>query len=297
VTLATMRNNILRLVPGMNPTIINSFIQDAYTQLAMKEWNILNITRTLHTIAPASGGKVNVDTQGNVTPAGVDANGNVAIFDPTFVGRWMSIHYLESIFWIDSYTSPSIHLSNWPGTKITGETYSTFKNIYTVSPDLKHVSDVVYNISLEKKSQHFFNQVDPYRSSTGEPTWWALAGWDEQQNVQIEIYPPSDQIYPIRLYGKRKTTNLMDTSTPFLQETLVENYALLQCYRDKMRLEPSGGWKELLTHQVEIYNQLLLDAQDEDYQLGISPDKVKDTQGRVQLPADDTFWASHDYVD
>jgi len=292
MSLSSMKNNILRFVPGLNPILIESTIQDSYRQLAMMEWNMLNVVRTTHTIPQYSTGTVTITADGTVTPGGG------AIFDPSFVGRHMRVHYSDSIFEIASYFAPNIVLRDWTGLVLTAATtYSTFKIIYSLSSDFKLLFDIAYNVSLIKKSQWFFNKADPARTMSGEPCYYAYAGYDSNGNLQVEVYPVPDNTYPLRGYGKRKVTPLLVTTSPILPEDLVENHALLQCYRLKATLEPKVGWEQRVSEQVMVYQTILDATKDEDYQLASREDRVKDKMGGETAPVSDTFWASHDSIE
>ncbi len=303
MTLAAMKNNILRFVPGLNPTLIESTIQDSYRQLTMMEWNQLNIVRTIYTIPFYSTGTVTIDATGIVTPVltfdpitGLYTGATIdAIFDSTFVGRHMRVSYSDAFFEIASYSAPTITLKDWTGLVITtATTYSIFKIIYSLSSEIKLLFDLAYNMSLRKKSQWYFNKADPARTMSGEPCYYAFAGYDSNNNIQVEVYPVPDATYPLRGYGKRKVIPLTDTTFPILPEDLVENHALLQCYRIKATLEPKAGWEQRITEQAAIYQSLFDAAKDEDYQLASREDKVKDRMAEEAEPVSDTFWASHD---
>lgn len=291
MSLSTMKNRILRFVPGLNPSVLESIIQDSYRQLTMMEWRKLNVIRTFTTVGFYTTGTVTVDSAGVVTPSGG------ATFDATFVGRHMRIFYDDSFFEVASYQAGpgTITLRDWPGRAISSPSaYSIWKIIYSISSDFKLIFSVNYNVELPKKSQWWFNQRDPSRETSGEPYYWAYAGQDSSGNIQIEIYPVPDGVYPIRVYGKRKITDLSLSDSPILDEDLIENHALIQCYRVKSSLEPKQGWDQRLSEQTTIYTAILTAAQEEDYLLYAHEDKVKDRMGEREGPVSDTYWAAHD---
>lgn len=289
MTLSTMKNRIFRFT-NLNSEIIESILQDAYRQLCMMDWNQLNLIRQISTVAPYATGTVTITNTGAVTGSGTT-------FTSTMTDRYMQVYYDDSFFRVASYVDDThITLEDWTGLALTTATsYSIFKLIYTLDSSIKLIYDVAYQISLPKKSQSYFNRLDPARSTTGSPTWWAYAGMDATNTPQIEIYPVADDVYPLRVYGKRKISELTDTSTPILSEDLVESYALIQCYRIKQTQQPGAGWDTLLKQQGELYQQLLNDAKEEDAQLVSRRDKVKDYMSMFETyPASDTFWTSHD---
>jgi len=289
MSLANMSNNILRFCPGLNLDLIKSTIQDSYRQLCSKDWNRLKLTRQTYTTAIYSTGTVSIAADGTVTGSGTT-------FTSAMVGRHMSVYYDDAFFEIQTYLSPtSIILKDWAGEVVSGEAYTIFKIIYTIDPSFKLVWNVIHQIPLKKKSQSYFNSVDPGRTSTSSsPTAWALAGLSPTGAVQIEIYPVPTDVVPLRVYGKMGFSTLADGDSPRLPEDLIEAYSLITCYRLKDLKEPGQGWAEKIVIQNELYGSLLADLNEEDYQLGEHSDRVKDTMGEVGYPTDDNFALSHD---
>jgi len=284
-----MSNNILRFCPGLNLDLIKSTLQDSYRQLCSKDWNRLKLTRQTYTTAIYSTGTVSIAADGTVTGSGTT-------FTSAMVGRHMSVYYDDAFFEIQTYLSPtSIILKDWAGEVVSGEAYTIFKIIYTIDPSFKLVWNVIHQIPLKKKSQSYFNSVDPGRTSTSSsPTAWALAGLSPTGAVQIEIYPVPTDVVPLRVYGKMGFSTLADGDSPRLPEDLIEAYSLITCYRLKDLKEPGQGWAEKIVIQNELYGSLLADLNEEDYQLGEHSDRVKDTMGEVGYPTDDNFALSHD---
>jgi hypothetical protein len=260
----------------------------------MQEWNTLNIVRTTFTRPFYSVGTVTINASGVVTP---HISTVTPVFDSTFVGRHMRVYYSDSFFEIASYSAPNITLKDWPGNIVsTPLAYSIFQFIYTLSNDIKVLHELAYNVTLTKKSQWYFNRLDPARTGSGEPSWWAFAGYDASQNIQVEIYPVPSGTYPLRAYGKRRIVPIPENGMPYLQEDLIENAALLQCYRLKMQSEPQGGWDARIQEQSEIFQIMLAQARDEDYQMGAHAGRVKDTMEEATMPVDNSFWAAHDDI-
>ena len=290
MSLATMSNNILRFSPGLNLDLIKSTIQDSYRQLCVRDWNRLKLQRQIYTVAPYSTGKVSVATTGIVTGVGTT-------FTSDMVGRFMRVSYGDSFFEIQTYSSgTSITLKDWTGAVIVaGTAYSIFKTIYIMDTTFKLIWDVIYQIPLKKKSQSYFNKIDPGRTSTSSsPIAWALAGLTSAGVVQIEVYPVPSQLVPLRVYGKMGFSTLADSDLAKLPEDLIEAHALLTCYRLKDLKEPGQGWEEKIKLQAEFYGAMLADYEEEDYQLGEHPDRVKDVMGESAFPGDDNFALSHD---
>ncbi len=173
--------------------------------------------------------------------------------------------------------------------------YSIFKTIYTLDTSFKQVFDLEYQITLKKKSQSYFNKIDPARLSTGSsPVSWAYAGMASTGAIQVEIYPVPTSVIPIRVYGKTGAATLADSDSAKLPEDLVEAHALLTCYRLKDVKEPGQGWAEKMSTQAQFYAELLSTFEEEDFQLADYSNKVKDTMGEVGFPTDDNFATNHD---
>lgn len=291
MSLATMANNILRFCPGLNLDLVKSTIQDSYRQLCVRDWNRLKLTRQIYTAAPYSTGTVEVSTAGIVTPAG-------GVFSSTMVGRFMKVYYTDAFFEIESYTviGGTLTLKDWPGVAVAaGTSYSIFKTIYPVDSSFKQIWDVVHQISLKKKTQSYFNKIDPSRTSTSSsPIAWALAESTSIGDVQIEIYPIPTAVVLLRVYGKVGALTLADADTPKLPEDLIEDHALITCYRLKDLKEPGQGWGDKMMLQKQMFDLSMSDFEEEDYQLGEHSDRVKDMMGEVVYPTDDNFALSHD---
>lgn len=290
MSLLTLRNNIFRFVPGLSSDIVDSSIQTAYQQLGLLEWNRLDMTRGVNTVAPYSTGYITVSAGGTVTGVG-------ATFSAAMVGRWLRVYYSDAFFEILTVTPPStLTLRNWPGNVLsTNQSFTIFANIYPVDTAMKVVYSVAYQTDLDKKSQTFFNQRDPSRTTTGTPVWWAYAGFNVSGYPYIEIYPVPNQVYPLRVYGKAAAVALGLNDVPYLPEDLIEARALLDCFRIKQSLFPNEGWEQRVTLQAEFYKGVFEAAVTEDKQLESHREKVKDYMGSYDnYPQSDSFWASHD---
>jgi len=212
----------------------------------------------------------------------------------------MKVEYSDAFFEISAYASgTSITLQDWTGAVVAaGETYEIFKTVYAVSSSFGEVWDVAYKTKLPKKSQSYFNRVDPSRTSTGaDPVFWAFAGLSSTGVLQIEIYPIPTGVVPLRVYGKQKITTLGVSDTALLPEDLIEAFALIDCYRIKDTIQPGQGWGDRVGGQVDRYQDLLSSAMEEDELLDSHNMKVRDAMEESSFPEDDTFAASHDLGD
>ena len=303
MSLTTIRNNCYRMAPGLAPEVIDSFIEDSYNQISRMDWNVLKIDAGINTLAPYTTGKITCDALGNVAGVGT-------IFTSAMVGGYMRFYYEDAIFQVISYTSAtSIVIANWTGQVIsTALPYTIFFPTYVVPSTFKLVWDVCYQTMLPKKSQSYFNGIDPGRESTGQPVFWADAGMGMGvpttvpggiptiqfiSSLRIEVYPLPDAIYPLRLYGKMDVSAFNTTTGPF-PEDLVEALTLLSLFRVKAVQQPKSGWEQRAQEQALMYQTILEQAKFEDYQRDAHTDKVKDLSMEPLSPESDTFRSSHD---
>jgi hypothetical protein len=285
-----MKNRLLRYVPGLNPTLVESIIQDSYSTLSRLEWRRFNTNFTITTTGFYTTGHITISSSGIVT--GHDG----ATFDSTFVGRYLRAYYSDSFFRIASYNvDGTLTLESWTGLTISSPiAYSIFKHRYIVPSNVGIVYGLTYNVDLVKKSIFYFDRYDPARTMSGEPVYWAYVGNDDTDSPIIEIYPIPDDAYPLRGYGKRKIVALSASDTPLLPEDLIESHALIELYRIKATLTPNQGWETRMSEQLVIYQDKLRIYEEEDYLLYAHEDKVKDRLGDRVEPVSDSFWVSHD---
>lgn len=292
MSLATVTNNILRIAIGLNPEIVKSTVQQAYQYLCAKDFNRLKIRQNLTTVAPYSTGTVAITTAGVVTIT-------TGTFTSSMVGSFMRVYYDDPFFEIASYDAGTgkVTLSNWTGVAVSsGESFEIFKHIYTLDTAFGQLYDVAYQTSLKKKSQHFFDQLDPARTGQSDsPVYWAFAGVSSTTNaLKIEVYPVPSSVVSLSLYGKQAYATLTSSSVLLLPEPLIEAAALVDCFRILESLKPGQGWEKRVAAQTGIYAELLSAYEDEDYELGQIQEKVQDTMFGGYYPLDDTFATEHD---
>ena len=292
MTLSFMKNNILRFVPGMQPDIIESTIQDAYRQLCLKDWNRLKFVSQINTVPLYATGTITIDATGAVTGTGTN-------FTSSMIGRHLRFQYSDSIFEIVSVADQThLTVDDWTGLVVTtAAKYTIMKIIYSLDPSVGVIFSVNYDTALTKKSQSYFNRFDPARWTTGTAEWWAYAGVDPLTGGhRIEIYPVPYETEPLRIYGKKRAIPLSDTTPVYslLNEDLLEAYALVLCYRIMESKNPKQGWAEQLANHMPFYSALLDEAWAEDFELGAHMDRVRDQMSESDWPQSNDFWAAHD---
>lgn len=300
MTLATMSNNILRYCPGLQSELVKSVIQDSYRQLCSMDWSRLKLQKQITTSAPYVTGTVAVSSGGTVTLSGLGA-----AFTAGMVGSFMRVHYSDAFFQIATVTPPStLTLTNWTGVVVAaGTSYTIFTTLYSVDSLFGIIFELEYQVQLGKKSQSYFNRIDPARTGTGDsPIYWAYAGTTPAGVIQVELYPVPSSVVPVRVYGKIKAATLADADYPYLPEDLVEARSLIDCYRMKEVQQPKMGWDQRAVAQLSpenpaSYPALLQMYLDEDRQLDSHITKVRDRMEDSEGPIDDNFSLSHDYLE
>lgn len=290
MSLSTITNDILKYAPGLNSDLVKSIIQSKYEELCSRDWSQLKLTRAIFTVPPYSTGTVAVNAIGEVTGAGT-------AFTSGMIGRFMKVYYGDGFFEIASFTDPlHITLKDWPGAVVAaGTLYSIFKTIYKVDGSFGIVFNLIYQVNLIKKSQSYFNKIDPARTSSGSsPIFWAYAGTADDGSIQVELYPPASEVVPVRVQGKRKAATLGDSDIPKLPEPLIRAYALIDCFGAKEQQQPNQGWDKQRTRQETFFAALLQQYEDEDFQFDSYHDRVKDMSEDPIIPSDDNFALSHD---
>lgn len=293
MTLLSVKNKCLLMAPGLHPTEIGSIIQSAYEGLTREDWSGLKTIRTVFTTPPYSTGVVSVAADGVAMGVGTT-------FTSAMVGCAMRVYYGDSFFTISAVGGPtSLTLQDWTGQVVpAGTSYSILKHIYSTYVNLQFIYEVTYQSRLEKKSQYYFDKIDPSRVGRGTPEFWADAGLDSMGYTQIELYPIADAVYPHRISGKLGAGTLTDSSTFALPESLVEARSLIDCFLLKSTQEPGRGWDRRARDQGEIFKGLLLDYQIEDYSRRAGPERVKDVMGGEEkgYPTGDSYWVGRDDI-
>ncbi|MEM2124986.1 MAG: hypothetical protein QXQ53_01150 [Candidatus Methanosuratincola sp.] len=290
MTLSTMINNLLLFIPGLTPTTCRALLNVAYERLSLLDWACLETIETIHTVAPYTTGTASVNSSGVVTGIGTS-------WSPSMEGSFMRIHYSDAFFRIASVSSPtSLTLEGWTGETTSSAPYTIFKTLYTLPSTISHIKSINYNLSLLKRDIQDLNAFDPSRLISGEPLWWAYHGTDSSNNLIIEIYPIPNATYPLRIYGKRRTTPLTeDDDTPLLNEPLILQAAIVDAILIRMQQEPTNPtWSRLYETHLVRYQTIFDSAREADFLSYSHRSRVRDVMDIPTYPPSDTFWATHD---
>ena len=290
MTLATMSNNLLRYVPGLTTPVIESVIQDSYRQLCAMEWERLNLSTTIYTVAPYGTGTVTVASDGTVT-------GDGTTFSTAMEGRWMRVYYEDAFFQVETVNSGTeLVVVGWPGEVVSTATkFSIFQHQYQLPSTVGQVYSVVYQTKLLKKSVNFIDRLDPSRSTTSDsPIWWAFDSVSAVGVITIQVYPVPSSVVPVQIHGKYLTPTLASATVGMLPEPLIEAHALMGCYRVFQAMNRHIKLGPEIESALFQYQSMLETFKEEDRLLDAHAEKVKDTMGEVDWPTDANFSLSHD---
>lgn len=263
------------------------------TQILLKDWTGAAIPATPVIVSSSVANPTLITT---LTAHGFTTGNSIAINGHT--GSTPALDGIHTVTVVSptTFTVPvNVTVGGTGGVASLGQTYSILKTIYPVDVTFGIIFDIIYQTSLLKKSQSYFNKIDPARiSSSSTPLYWAYAGEASTGALQVEIYPPPTSVVPLRVYGKMRAATLGDSDLPKLPEPLLEAYALIDCYELKDLQLPGQGWDKRKDRQEMRFGGLLQQYEDEDFQLDSHRDRVKDVSGDPIIPSDDNFSLSHD---
>ncbi len=249
-TLATMRQDLMGFVPGFSPSVYTSAIQRAYDDLSKAyPWQELETEVPLPTVeyidtggADFNNGTTSVTAATTVSAAwsAGEANG--------FAGRYIAKRDDAWPSLITSSDSVSITLtSNYLGRSTTaaasaGDGYAIFKHIYTLTASISEVTAVVCEDHLlGEASDHYMDKFDGDYASSGEPDRWRMIGRDSAGYTKIQIYPALiDDVYLLRVRGKRPIETLAETTKPLLDSSLINAWAEVELLKRKKLLDPNA---------------------------------------------------------
>ncbi|MEM7828034.1 MAG: hypothetical protein QW561_01695 [Candidatus Aenigmatarchaeota archaeon] len=237
MTFGDLKIRIQKFVPELTIADVGTFINNRYQQLLKNwQWSFLKAYANLTCIAPYTAGTVNV-TNGSTTVTGSGTNWSTAM-----VGRHFRLSNAVPFYKIASVTSAtSLTLSSaYGGDTAVGQGYEIFQHIYSLAPDVREISKIVYDEALLEKSVEWIERNDPDRSVSGKPMFWADRGLDANNVRQIELYPYPDTNYVIRYSYWKKIEDLSsDTDIILLRDDLLQEATLLDCYRVAVNKNPN----------------------------------------------------------
>ena len=286
----SMKFELQSFANELNPLQCGLRLNRAYqTLLDMNQWSFLKRSALINTVPPYIAGTVTVTT-GSATVTGIGT-----AFTAVMAGRYFRLSTQFEFYLIQSVSVAlqTLTLESAVGTGATGSTYTIFKTHYPKPANTKHIINLSRELLLAERTQEWLDSFDPDRMSTGPPIVWS-----NYDDATLEIYPPSDQVYVIRVYYKISVADLAaETDVPLLPENLIILHAAKAAYR-QLGSKPEGqGYLKLLPGLQEEFKDAWTAAWETDMSKQSLPEQVVTDQGgamptSVEFTIDkDTFWS------
>lgn len=282
----TMKFELQSYVPELNPLQCGVRLNRSYqTLLDMHQWSFLKREALINTVANYTTGTVTV-VAGSTTVTGIGT-----AWVAGMVGRFIKFGTEAQAYKISTVNvvAQTLTVESAVATAVTAGGYYIFARWYSKPTSCKHIVSVRRQLVLAEKTQEWLDGFDPDRDSTGEPIYWC--NFDDDL---IELYPPSDQVYVVRVKYVIEVADMSaEADVSLLPENLVITHALTASYRIL------SGNPERGRHYLGLYQTARADfkeAWDAAYETDLSrqtlPTEVQ--RGGSDLPSSSDFWIKKD---
>jgi len=283
-----MKQELQGFTPEINAIQCGLRINRSYqTLLDMNQWSFLKRSALINTVPPYITGTVDV--------SGINVTGHGTALTAAMVGRYIRFSTAFEYYKIATVNvgAQTLTIESTVGTALTGTAYTIFQTHYSKPTNTKHIINLSRELLLAERTQDWLDSFDPDRMSTGPPIVWS-----NYDDATLEIYPPSDQVYVIRVSYKISVADLAaETDVPLLPENLIILHATAAAYR-QLGARPEGqGYIKLLPGLMEEFKNAWTAAWETDMNKQTLPEQVITDQGgamptSVEFTIDkDTFWS------
>ena len=277
----TAKFELQSFVPELNPLQCGVRLNRSYqTLLDMHQWSFLKREALINTVG--------VYQTGTVTAAGVSVTGLGTAFTSAMIGRYIRLSTQPEFYKITNVVGQTLTIESTVGTAVAASGYELFQYHYPKPTDAKHIIGVRRELWLGERSQAWLDGFDPDRNSTGPPIYW-----NNFDDTTLEIYPPSDQPYTVRVSYIVAVPDMSgETDTCLLPENLVITHAVFAAYR-QLGSRPEGkGYLQMVPMAQEEFKQAWTAAFETDLSKQTLPTQV--LQDGVDLPTSSDFWIARD---
>lgn len=185
--------------------------------------------------------EININTSADVSSGTITmTNGDATVaasgtpFASGDVGKYISV--IDQLFVIGTFTSSSsVEITDlngttvtYPGTTASGESYVMFQRWYSLTAGVESINSVFYKIRLKEKDLGFLDALDPLRTTTSDPTYFARGPRDQSSTndlVRIELWPRPSAAISVTLGVTLGHTDLAGVTNPIVPSGVVEWYA------------------------------------------------------------------------
>ena len=276
-----MKMELQTFVPEVNQLQCGVRLNRSYqTLLDMHQWSFLKREALINTVG--------VYQAGTVTAAGVSVTGAGTAFTSAMIGRYIRLSTQPEFYKITNVVGQTLTIESTVGTAVAGSGYELFQYHYPKPTDAKHIIGIRRELWLGERSQAWLDGFDPDRNSTGPPIYW-----NNFDDTTLEIYPPSDQPYTVRVsYIVAVNDMAAETDTCLLPENLVVTHAVFAAYR-QLGSRPEGkGYLQMVPMAQEEFKQAWTAAFETDLSKQTLPTQV--LVDGVDLPTSSDFWIGRD---
>lgn len=275
----SMKIELQTFAPELNPLQCGMRLNRSYQRLLdMHEWSFLK-QEALITTTPIyqTGTVTSVTGSDTVTGTGT-------AFVAAMIGRYIKMGDQPESYKITGVDVglQTLTLESDVGVGVTNSGYVMYQIFYSKPADCRFVIDVRRQLSLMKKTHDWLDEFDPDRDGTGEPVFYA-----DYSDTLLEIYPPSDQAYTVRLSYKISVPDMIaETDVPVLQEPLIVTHAAKQVYRQlAANAEKAGHYLQLYQLAKDDFAEAWKAAFEADLKKQTLPSRVNDGQ-REEITGD-----------
>lgn len=280
----TMKLELQGYAPEMNAIQCGVQLNRAYqTLLDMNQWSFLKRSALINTVAPYITGTVDV--------TGTAVTGNGTAWTAGMANRYIRFGDAWEYYKISSVDVglQTLVIESAVGVNLTGSNYTIFQRLYSKPTNTKFIIDLSRELLLTERTQEWLDSFDPDRMSTGPPIVWS-----NYDDATLEIYPPSDQVYVVRVNYKINIADLSaETDVPLLPENLIILYAAAAAYRKLAARAEGQNYLKLLPGLQEEFKSAWTAAWETDMSKQTLPQQVTVDDGSA-LPTSVEFWISRD---
>lgn len=214
-TLGEIRFRLTKAYPGIDPDLIDGWINDRYTQiLDALPWQRLEVEAILQTTAPYRDGTV------TVTAGSTAVTGASTVWTAAMSARSFRVDGRSEIYTFTRTGDATGTLDRaYEGDNAAGAAYSIFQRVYTLPADCRLLEDDAFSDfelgPLGRLSRKQLNDSAPGRPASGTPQVWASYMEDASTppRMQIELYPIPDEARGIPYRYTKEQASLSSAAT------------------------------------------------------------------------------------
>lgn len=296
-TLSTIRGRVKINIAEdsmLDDAQITSIIQmDHATILEDYAWARRKTEVMLQTVAPYSVGTVSATAGTNIVAGASTAWTSALIGRHIRIGSQVFFHKISDV---QSATSMTLE-ATLPVTVPTGSAYTVFQHRYNLPSDFSKVLSITSDNRMLETPKLFFDEIDPYRSSTANyPDRYTLLGLDPtnttSQIFQIEFYPVPSTASSIRVEYLKTNTLDSDGNEPLYRADVLVWKASESAAHFLFAKTGDQTFAALAERYHQRYEDTFQAAKEDDLARFSAVTHVRDTSSQGERG--DDFYISHD---